>query len=169
LEEIICRKNEVKEMIKYCKEKWDKNKKKLEDVLREDTALNSCDYDYLVKLVVENILNDETNDYGDTWDSKNITTVDNGDYQGTQLFLIPLKTYQPSEYEYLMTYVGYGSCSGCDTLQAIQCWYDKKPTEEQVKDFMNLCKDLVCNMIKPYNCGWRNEEMFEDVKEKIYE
>lgn len=158
-------------MIKYCIEKWDKNKKKLEDVLREDTTLNSCNYGYLVKLVVENILNDETNDYCDTWDSENITTIDNGDYQGTLLFLIPTGAYQPSEYEYLMTYVGYGSCSGCDTLQGIQScpWHDVKPTEQQLKDYMTLCKDLVCNMIKPYNSGWRNEEIFENVEEKIDE
>lgn len=154
-------------MIKYCIEKWNKNKKKLEDVLREDTTLNSCDYDYLVKLVVENILNDETNGYEDTWDSKKITTIDNGDYQGTLLFLIPNATYQPSEYDYLMTYVGYGSCSVCDTLQGIQSWDDVKPTEQQLKDFMALCKDLVCNMIKPYNAGWRNEEEFEPVQEGV--
>jgi hypothetical protein len=159
----------VKEMIKYCKEKWNKNKEILLEVLREDKTLNSCDYGYLVKLVVENILNDETSDYSDTWDSKKITIVDNGDYQGTLLFLIPTKTYQPSEYEYLMTYVDYGSCSGCDTLLGIQSFGNVKPTEQQLKDFMTLCKDLVCNMIKPYNCGWRNEEMFEEAKEKIYE
>ncbi len=154
-------------MIKYCLQKWDKNRKKLEDVLREDTTLNSCNYGYLVKLVVENILNDETNDYCDTWDSGNITTVDNGDYQGTLLFLIPTKTYQPSEYDYLMTYVGYGSCSGCDTLQAIQSWDDVKPTKQQLKDYMTLCKDLVCNMIKPYNTGWREDERFEPVQEGV--
>lgn len=154
-------------MIKYCIEKWDKNRKKLEDALREDTTLNSCNYGYLVKLIVENILNDETNDYGDTWDSENITTVDNGDYQGTLLFLIPTDTYQPSEYDYLMTYVGYGSCCVCDILQAIQDWDNVKPTEQQLKDYMTLCKDLVCNMIKPYNTGWRADECFEPIQEGV--
>lgn len=103
---------------------------------------------------------------GKEWDAENITVVDNGDYQGTQLFLIPRDTYQPSESEYLMTYVGYGSCSGCDTLQAIQDWSidDRLLEPEQVEDFMKLCKDLVTNMILPYNIGWRASSEFEPVK-----
>ena len=28
---------------------------------------------------------------------------------------------------------------------------------------MALCKDLVTSIIKPYNCGWRSEEEFEEV------
>lgn len=148
-------------MIKYCLKKWNRNKWELEEALKNDANLNSCDYEYLLKLVVENILNDGSN--SDTWDSTKITIIDNGDYQGTILFLIPKKTYQPSEYEYLMTYVGYGSCSGCDTLLSIQSWDDKKITEQQLKEFMLLCKDMVCNMIKPFNSGWRNEEEFETV------
>ena len=143
-------------MIKYCLDKWNENKDTLKEVLANDTKLNDCEYIYLVELVVEYIL-------GDNWDKDNITVINNGDYQGTLLFLIPKDTYQPAEYEYLMTFVNYGSCSGCDTLQHIQSWNDGKLSEEQLKDFMSLCKDLVCNMIKPFNCGWRNEEEFEVV------
>jgi hypothetical protein len=80
------------------------------------------------------------------------------------LFLIPTKVYQPAEYEYLMTFVSYGSCSGCDTLLSIQT-FDEELTENMLKDYMSLCKDLVCNIIKPYNCGWRNESVFETVEE----
>ena len=151
-------------MIKYCLDKWNKNYKRLESVLEKDTTLNSCGYDYLVKLVVDNVLNDEQNGYSDTWDSEHITIVDNGEYQGTLLFLIPTKTYQPSEDEYLMTYVNYGSCSGCDTLLSIQDWDEKVPTSGQLKDFMILCKDLITNMIKPYNCGWRDNSEFATVE-----
>ena len=147
-------------MIKYCLEKWEKYKGELEEDIRQDATLNECDYLYLVKKVVSIILNG-----GDAeWDTGKITQIDNGDYQGTLLFLIPMDTYQPSEYEYLMTYVNYGSCSGCDTLQAIQDWGEKKLTENQVKDFMTLCRDLVCSMIRPYNCGWREDEKFETVE-----
>ena len=113
--------------------------------------------------VVEVILN---NGDDKTWDVGNITEIDNGDYQGTLLYLIPRDTYQPSEYDYLMTYVNYGSCSGCDTLQAIQNYEKEEITEGQLKDFMSLCKDLICCMIKPYNCGWREEEEFLPVEVK---
>lgn len=99
--------------VKYCLDCWNKNQQSLREQLEKDASLNSCEYEYLVKLVTRYIL-------GKEWDAENIIVVDNGDYQGTLLFLIPRDTYQPSEDEYLMTYVGYGSCSGCDTLQAIQ-------------------------------------------------
>ena len=93
-----------------------------------------------------------------------ITEIDNGDYQGTLLYLIPFKTYQLSENEYLMTYVGYGSCSGCDTLQAIQDYSEKPLTEGQISDFMALCKDILTNTIKPYNHGWRETEDYNQVE-----
>jgi len=152
-------------MLKYCLNKWDQNKDLLERRLVNGTEWNACDYVDLVKLVVDCILNGErsSDEYDNErkWDSDGITVIDNGDYQGTLLFLIPRDRYQPAEYEYLMTYVGYGSCSGCDTLQAIQEWGDKHLTTTQVKDFMTLCKDILTNMIKPYNSGWRFDKDFE--------
>lgn len=135
--------------------------------MKDDLNLNGCEYEYLVRLVVKHILNgdiDESSEYGQ-WDDTKITIVDNGDYQGTLLFIIPQKTYQPQEFEYLMTYVDYGSCSGCDTLQSIQSFSGDKPTDSQLKDYMTLCKDLVCNMVKPFKSGWRNSEgEFDEVK-----
>lgn len=148
-------------MLKYCLRKWDANKGILEEKLKTDTSLNSCEYEYLVKLVVECILN--PGDDNLKWNAERITTVDDGGYQGTVLFLIPLLTSQPSEDEYLMTCVDYGSCSGCDTLQSIQDWGNEELCEKQVKSFITLCKDLVTNMIKPYNYGWRFKEGFEPI------
>jgi hypothetical protein len=147
-------------MIKFCRDKWDKNKDKLIEELKRDTSLNSCDYLYLVKKTVDIILNDDEDNYNN-YSTKGITQIDDGDYQGTLLFMIPRNTYQPSEYDYLMTYVGYGSCSGCDCLQSIQAWhYDDPPTEEQIKDFLSLCKDIIQNIVRPYNCGWREDKEF---------
>lgn len=157
-------------MLKYCYHTWDYNKDRLQEAIQMDKNINSCDYAYLVKLVTRYILNGalppRLSEYEQRWDYDNITTVDNGDYQGTLLFLIPRDWYQPSEYDYLLTYAGYGSCSGCDSLLSIQECYrfsDDLPTEEQVKEYMDLCKDLITNMVKPYNNGWRQEELFEQV------
>ena len=142
-------------MIKYCIEKWDRNKDLLRSALSNNKLLNhilneSCDdpleyleYKDLVKLTVMFILNDENE-----WDAKKITEIDDGDYQGTLLYLIPEDTYQPDSSEYLMTFVEYGSCSGCDTLQAIQCFLDTRSRDKSIDDLMNLCKDLICNMIQ---------------------
>ena len=49
-------------------------------------------------------------------DIERITKIDHGSYQGTILFIIGATGYQPSEY--WAVFVSYGSCSGCDTLQA---------------------------------------------------
>lgn len=151
-------------MIKFCKDQWDANRERLEEALRNDTQLNKCDYTYLLSLVVTHILNPGLLGFGDRWSAKNINVIDNGDYQGTLMFLIPKDCYQPSESDYLLTFVSYGSCSGCDTLMGIQGWDDAKPTEKQLKDYMALCKDLVVNMIKPYNNGWRNDERYNTVE-----
>ncbi len=144
-------------MTRIMKERWNANKKKLREVLANRVDLNRCEYKLLVELTFENIFNAGCADYDDRLDLEEITEIDNGNYQGTLLFVIPFDTYQPSEYEYIMTYVGYGSCSGCDALQSAQGWDDGKLTEEQLTDFMSICKDIVCNAIKPYNTGWRED------------
>jgi len=159
-------------MIKYCLQKWDKNKDKLEAVIQTDHNINTVEegYDYLVKLVVENILNDEESQENvDLWNSEKISRIDDGYYQGTLLYLIPVKTCVPGEGEYMMTYVNYGSCTGCDSLIYIRYGYEdtehELPTEQQVKDYMTLCRDLVSHMIVPYNFGWRHDEKFDFVEE----
>ena len=152
-------------MIKYCYDKWNRNKEKLRNWLKNTEGLNSCVYEDLMKAVATYILNDENDN---DWDAKNITVIDDGDYQGTIVFLIPRYTYQPCEYDYLMSFANYGSCSVCDTLLSIQDWrygYDQRYlSEEQIDDFMNLCKDLVCNIVKPYNNGWRYSSDFDAVE-----
>lgn len=141
-------------MLKKLLEKWNENKDLLKSELAIRIDLNSCNYKDLVKLTFEIIFNTGCECYEETLNTERITEIDDGNYQGTLLFLIPFDTYQPSEYEYLMTYVNYGSCSGCDTLQAIRGWSDGKLNATQVNQFMDLCKDIICNTIKPYNSGW---------------
>ena len=158
-------------MIKYCIEKWDKNKDLLRSALNNNKLLNHVlnrndddpleylEYKDLVKLTVMFILNDKNE-----WNENKIKEIDDGDYQGTLLYLIPEDTYQPNSSEYLMTFVEYGSCSACDTLQTIQCYLDIRSRDKSIDDLMNLCKDLICNMIKPYNIGWRYDERFSTIK-----
>lgn len=150
-------------MLDWIIRKWEKNKEKLESAIRQDEEINDCSYDYLVKLVVHYILNngDEMSDkysYTDKiyWNENQIRMIEDGDCQGTQIFIIPRVTHQPDCEDYLFTYQSYGSCSGCDTLQKIQCmeWeldvacnYTRTlPTEVQVKDYALLCQHLISNM-----------------------
>ena len=165
-------------MLKYCVEKWDKNKTLLMNALQSEEIYNklgSYEYADLVKLVVKYILNDgkaEEHDAGE-WDENNITEVDNGDYQGTLLYLIPAKTYQPCANEYLITFVDYGSCSGCDTLLGIQmripdriyCESDDEFTSlkrRTIEDFMTLCLHLVQHMKKPYIASWDKHDYSDE-------
>lgn len=83
--------------------------------------------------------------YDDAWgrlDPERIHTVDDGNYQGTLLFIIAEEGYQPSTY--YTCKVNYGSCSGCDTFEAIRGYtYDQSPTAEQVHDFMQLALHML--------------------------
>lgn len=147
-------------MTHIMKMRWGMYKDDLREVLAESTGLNDCDYEDLVKLTFETIYNKLEDEYSSKrLNLDEMTVVNNGDYQGTLIFMIPFDTYQPDEYEYIMTYIGYGSCSGCDALQAAQDWRGiEKLTESQIASFMSICKDLVCNAIKPYNHGWREDK-----------
>ena len=168
-------------MIKYCYEKWDKNKEDLKKALIGNPDLKYCKYKDLVGLIVKHILNKPEK----KWSCEKIIEIGGDDYQGALIFVIPTIESVQSETDCLMTNIGYGSCSLCDTLQYIQdlpleraleqCEredkifeYDEEeniiPTDEQLECYMRLCKDLVCNIIKPYNTNEREMELFKTVE-----
>ena len=79
-----------------------------------------------------------------TYNVNNIHTIDDGDYQGTYIFLIYKNVYQPCAEDYIVTCVDYGSCTGCDTLQGIHYYITSNlPSEEQVEEYMSLCLHMV--------------------------
>lgn len=125
-------------MIKSIVQRWEENKTAIENEFRKSHPENYID---IVRIVVSNITGDDDY-YGDNLDPDRIHVIDDGDYQGTLVYVIAEKGYQPDTYWYVK--VSYGSCSGCDTLQAIQGYdYDELPTDEQVKDYMTLALHIV--------------------------
>lgn len=155
-------------MIKYALKKWNDNKDVLRNAIQqtEKDKRSVWNYNDIVKLVCQYIFNENATDKDPKINIGGITMINNGGYQGTLLFMMPFNTCQPAEYEYLMTYVGYGSCSGCDTLQRIQLdelYYNVNSTDDLIDSYMALCKDIVSNTIRPYNTGWRNNMIFEPV------
>ena len=104
------------------------------------TAKHPDDYKDIVRAVVE-MLADASDEY-DKPDPERIHEIDDGDYQGTLAYVIGGSGYQPSRYWYVK--VSYGSCSGCDTLQAI-CDYTngEPPNDGQVRDYMTLALHIV--------------------------
>lgn len=107
--------------------------------LRESfIAAHPEEYIDIVRSVIS-ILVDE-NDY-DCPDPSRIHQIDDGDYQGTLVFVIAARGYQPSDYWFVK--VSYGSCSGCDTLESIRGYSDDAPTESEVDDYMTLALHIV--------------------------
>lgn len=127
---------------------WFKNKNKLKEELIAHRDLEYCTYADLLKLTIQCIIN---RDSEDELDVDKIIQIDNGDYQGTLIFIIPRDTYQPAEYEHYVTYVDYGSCSYCDTLLHIQADYNYVSKDQQVDDFMTLCLHMIERMKKLYS------------------
>ena len=134
-------------MLKEIVGKWDTNKGKLEEWFKKTAQSEYNSYEKIVKALFDLVINDSESDYNN-WDTSKIHVIDDGDYQGTQLFLIPKKTYQPSPEDYLITHTYYGSCSGCDTLQGINSYEDGVPNDSQLKDYMELALHLIQKMSK---------------------
>ena len=125
-------------MITEIIEQWEQNKSKLKNYFETTTQNEYNQYKIILKKTFELCFKE--------YDHKKITEIDNGDYQGTLIFLIPEDTYQPRERNYLFTSVSYGSCSGCDTLQRIindSDDYDELPNEKQVTEYMTLALHMV--------------------------
>jgi hypothetical protein len=93
----------------------------------------------VVRVVVE-MLNASTDDY-DRIDPARIHEIDDGCYQGTLVYIIGGSGYQPNRYWYVK--VGYGSCSGCDTLESIRAYGDDAPNETQVSEYMTLALHII--------------------------
>lgn len=132
-------------MIKEFVKKWEQNKNKLEEFIKTHKQEEYDSYEDLVKLLFNIVINVVEDFCDNTFDTNNITIIDDGDYQGTQIFILHKKSYQPYISEYVYTSVCYGSCSGCDTLQSISSYNYELPDEEQIKDYMTLILHLLQN------------------------
>ena len=128
---------------------WEKNKGKLEEYFRTTKQSKYDSYKELVKLLFDIAINPSIKNSYERFDTENILVIDDGDYQGTQVFILHRNDYQPSVEDYVYTNTCYGSCSGCDTLQRIHQYENGLPDEEQVKDYMQLCLYLLqrCNFM----------------------
>lgn len=157
-------------MIKQVALLWEKNKNDLREIIKngvvstiqnEEYLGGSDDYKKLIGAIIKSILNN--NDDSLEFNTKNITEIDNGHYQGTLLFMFHVDTYQPSAYDYIITTVDYGSCSGCDALQGA---FRSSTVDAIVDSLMSICLHLCQHMKKPYLGGWYLEEWDEECEWK---
>ena len=132
-------------MIEAIVKQWDANKHKLEEYFATTKQEDYSDYKTIVVKLFELVITEIENEWSgtDKFDISKMTVIDDGDYQGTTIYIIPKDTYQPSISDYVITDNYYGSCSGCDTLLAISEYSDDLPTKEQVKEYMTIALHLV--------------------------
>lgn len=148
---------------------WDENKVNLKDYFKSHKKENFNSYKKIFKLILELVINPylDKEEYNDmrSFNVNNITEIDDGDYQGTLLYIVPYNAYQPSPDDYIMTYVSYGSCSGCDTLMGILDGGGRPlPNDNQIKDLMILALHMLQHMTflisqEEYSENWRRENL----------
>ena len=115
-----------------------------EHAMKERLAsLEHPDYADLFKLTIEAIAWDDDYDDHDSPDPTRIHEIDDGDCQGTLLFVVAARDYQPCNYWY--TFISYGSCSGCDVLQDV-LEENEQGSPERAAQLWTLCLHMVQGM-----------------------
>lgn len=125
-------------MIKEFVVRWEKNKAAIE----AEFSTHPDAYVDIVRRVVKHLSDVDADCGTPNPDWKKVHQIDDGDYQGTLVYLIPQQGYQPSTY--FVVKVSYGSCSGCDTLESIKS--DDRgaaPSRKQIKEYMTLALHIV--------------------------
>lgn len=131
-------------MIPEFVQRFDASRNALADRFRSERP---SEYSAIVKMVVEALASNADRHEPDP---ERIHEIDDGDYQGTLVYIIGAKGYQPSDY--WSVFVSYGSCSGCDTLQSVL--YDNTDgSDEQVAEYMMLALHIVQGMKKMESDG----------------
>lgn len=124
-------------MIPELVKRWDANKHQLREKYYKEKPSSYAD---IVKDVITLVQGPRS--YKEvSLDPERITSIDHGDYQGTELFIIASQGYQPSVFYSVA--VAYGSCSGCDTLQAIDWDYRATDRSKAVDAYMTLALHIL--------------------------
>lgn len=125
-------------------EAWNENKDKLEKYFKNTKQEKYDEYEKILKQLIKIVINPYlSNKKYKTLDIEKIRVIDDGDYQGTQIYIIPFDLYQPDVEDYVYTNNYYGSCSGCDTLLSISNYQEGIPTPKQVKGYMIIALHLL--------------------------
>jgi len=144
---------------------WGKNANAYKEYLKENKDVflySNINYTKLLTSVIDFVYNKEEDTY-QKLDTKNITVIDNGEYQGTLLFIIPYDIYQPASYEYIYTKIHYGSCSGCDALQNA-LMYAEDNEEKSIDSIWKISLDLLANCKKLEESAFDERDKFIQMK-----
>lgn len=122
---------------------FDKNRAKIRQALGDETY-NS--YEGLLRVALTS-MQDNLDPYGYP-NPGNIHVIDDSDYEGTLLLVVPEQTYQPITYWVFK--VNYGSCSTCDTLLNINfsVGEPRGTSDQQKDDYMTLILHMIQSAVK---------------------
>jgi hypothetical protein len=123
---------------------WDRNQAKVRDWIAT-VKTNDFSYYSLLENTLRILFEDDDDSYG-LPDYRRITGIDHGNYQGTLVFVIGGRGYQPIVENHWYTSVYYGSCSGCDTLLSISRYSCELPSDDQVQQYWTLCLHMIQKM-----------------------
>lgn len=147
-------------MIKEFVKAWDKyNKDLLDKFIKEPPSGYEEIVKDLVNVVINPYLTDSKNreeikyPLSEGLDVKRMTTIDDGDYQGTTIYVVPCDTSQPGECEYYVTNNYYGSCSGCDAFLSISdtYWSDGEKSEKDKLDEAKGYHELALHLLQRFH------------------
>lgn len=99
------------------------------------------EYSDIVKAAVKTVTDADDDYLRKEPDPERVHQVDDGDYRGTLVFVIGAKGYRPSTYWYVL--VSYGSCSGCDTLEAAKWDFDSGDENKRLDAYMTMALHVV--------------------------
>lgn len=111
-----------------------------------DLLMLLMDYNWFTYAEIVKVVIKAVHDGYGTPNPECIHEIDDGEYQGTLLFVIPADGYHP--YDYWCVKVGYGSCSGCDTLMAILEGDYGDTIDEKVDSLFTLALHIVQGLKK---------------------
>ncbi len=135
-------------MIKEFTKAWQENKEELKkyyfDKIQEKNGYYYIDYKEVFKNLIEYVINPYLKE-NRKWalSTENITEIDNGDYQGTKIFITYKDLYQPGYDDYFVANDYYGSCPGCDSLLYA---LDSDNDETKANDLVSLSLGLLESM-----------------------
>lgn len=115
--------------------------------LKEIDYIGSYDYDDLVT----------------SFGYKILDKLDEGSYQGTFIYLLQRPDMSPSMYGLLL--VGYGSCSGCDSLQACATYKEVVELRDSLYDDIKWGSQWE-DFIKEMELGYFGEDSNEYIHTK---
>lgn len=124
---------------------WEENKHKLEEYFKTTKQEEYDSYETIIRKIFELCIN-VSDDYYNNFNLESLHIIDDGNWEGTLIFIVPKNISLPDAEDYIVTDTYYGSCSGCDTLLSILSYSEDLPSESQVKELMTLALHLVQKM-----------------------